>query len=65
MSNVFRSVYRKLSDDEVAHVAEIKLKAGMLYELLDSSAPRADDRAMALARTKLEECVMWATKAIT
>ena len=69
MSNVFRSTYRKLTDDEIARVCEIKLKAEMLYELLALPGTRETSakgmREMALARTKLEECVMWATKAIT
>jgi len=66
MSDTFRSTYRQLTPYEAEHVAEIKLRAELLHQLLvttDNKSPGM--REMALARTKLEECVMWATKAIT
>lgn len=67
--SVFRKQYRALSDTERQHVESIKDAAQKLYGLLnfsytvETTAPGM--REFALARTKLEECVMWATKAIT
>lgn len=59
--NVFRKEYRPLTEQEKSHVAAIKISAEVLYNSLHSG----EARHMALAKTKLEECVMWATKAIT
>jgi hypothetical protein len=59
--NVFRNEYRPLTEQEKAHIAAIKTTAEILYSSLHSG----EARHMALAKTKLEECVMWATKAIT
>lgn len=60
--NRFRQEYRVLSTEEKLAVAAIKAVAGTLDLHLDAVT---DPRAQALARTKLEECVMWAVKGIT
>lgn len=70
MSDRFRQSYRKLTDAEVAHIAAIKDKAEEMARLFEDvpvvlAAPGPDPRAHALAMTKLEECVMWAVKAVT
>ncbi|HEX8784251.1 MAG TPA: hypothetical protein VF764_12815 [Steroidobacteraceae bacterium] len=69
MSDPFRDTYRALSEAEVAHVAAIKKKADEMLRLLDDAPVRSanlpDPRAQAIAKTKLEECVMWAVKAVT
>ena len=66
MENIFRKDYRQLSEEEVAQVRNVKDKAWDLYQLLVvESVAKGDPRAMAVARTKLEEVVMWATKSIT
>lgn len=66
MENIFRKDYRELSEEEVAQVRNMKDKAWDLYSLLVvEGESKADPRAMAVARTKLEEVVMWATKSIT
>lgn len=60
--SVFRQQYRELNAYEKAQVNEIKDVADVLYELfsqLNSS------RESSLAKTKLEEAVMWAVKHIT
>lgn len=66
--NVFRKVYRPLNDAEQLHLNALKDKAQELYELLEKdpngSAVRAS-REISLAKTKLEELVMWAVKDIT
>lgn len=66
MSNVFRSVYRELSDEEKAAINEIKDRAQALWDALNAAIPvGADGRQIALAKTNLEQSVMWATKALT
>lgn len=69
MADPFRSEYRHLSVVETKAIAALKAQASKLYQELqmpgfDQTHPPAN-REMAIARTKLEECVMWATKAIT
>lgn len=64
----FRMQYREIGENERRHVQNLKGYATQLYQgLLDQNMPRpgCDPRALALARTKLEESVMWAVKAIT
>jgi hypothetical protein len=64
----FRQQYRELSEEEKRHVVNLKGYATELYKgLLDANMPRpgCDPRCLALARTKLEEAVFWAVKAIT
>jgi hypothetical protein len=43
-------------------VEEIKAKAEALLQAIDAPRP---GREMSLAKTRLEECVMWAIKGIT
>ena len=66
--NIFRPVYRELSEEEKKRVDDIKNKAKELYDLMESTiqenqSPKA--RHISLAKTKLEESVMWAVKGIT
>jgi hypothetical protein len=61
MADPFRLEHRTLSDEEQDAVALIKRKAG---ELLDVMQATGEGRELALAVTKLEECVMWAVKGI-
>jgi len=64
--NIFRSVYRELSDDEKSLLNSIKDKAQELYELFPQTDDgRAKDRETSLAITKLEESIMWVVKSIT
>jgi hypothetical protein len=58
----FRITYRDLSVMEAQLVADIKRMAEGLAKLIDL-APTGRERALAM--TKLEESVMWATKSIT
>lgn len=62
MENIFRKQYRELSVDEKALLESIKDKAQELFSLYPSDKP---SRELALAKTKLEEIVMWAVKGIT
>ena len=61
--NIFRREYRPLSDDEKnKDMAKLKDLAENLYEHIESLG---NSRELALAKTKLEECVMWAVMHIT
>ena len=76
--NVFRNEYRPLNPDEVKAVKQVKELAAELYDKLGTGSGITvideegnghlvvtDPRHIALAKTKLEEAVMWATKGIT
>lgn len=52
--------FRELSGDELAMIDEIMVKAAELEDVLGTDP----SRELSLARTKLEECVMWAVKAV-
>ena len=79
MTNPFRPTYRRLSEAEQEQVEQIKDKAHALYLELERAQSSAADRYtrdsittfgeaaryVALAKTALEEAVMWATKAVT
>lgn len=51
-----------LEDDQALRIHEVKLQASRFLELINIRVPFS--REQSLAKTKLEECVMWATKAI-
>lgn len=62
--NIMRQENRALTDEEYIQVRQIKDKGLAFYELLDG-LQTGPSRELALAKTKIEEAVMWATKAIT
>lgn len=76
-TNIFRQAYRQLNPDEANALTRVKVSAFGLYELFGEGDKitlmfvdgtrevKVDPRMMALAKTKLEESVMWAVKAIT
>lgn len=61
-NNGVRHQYRVLTEDEKALMVAIKDKGQEFLDLLDSLT---QDRETALARTKIEEAVMWAVKGLT
>lgn len=63
MADVFRKNYTELSALQKSDVASVKDKAQELYDLLDKVA--ADPRSIAVAKTNLEQSIMWAVKGIT
>ena len=77
MSDPFRQQQRTLTEQERLALQNLTTFALDLREVIDrvptvepvsiESAHRHDDRArcLAIAKTKLEEAVMWATKGIT
>lgn len=62
VNNVMRHAYRVLSDDEKAAMQKIKDDALALHEYLASLGM---SRELSLAKTKIEEAVMWAVKHVT
>jgi len=62
MNDPMRIQYRELSPAEKAQMDELKDRARDLYVFLETIN---GGREVALAKTKLEEMVMWATKGIT
>jgi hypothetical protein len=66
MTDVFRKAYLPIGDDQKSKINDIKNKAEELYfSMTDLGGMTVDPRAMALAKTNLEQAVMWAVKAIT
>lgn len=68
MTDTFRKEYKALSDIQKASVLFIKEIAESLENQLDeisNSGIAIDNRCMALAKTNLEQAIMWAIKAIT
>lgn len=59
---VMRGSYRHLDDAERKQLADIKSVAATLYALIDQAG---QSREGSLAKTNLEQCVMWAVKGIT
>ena len=62
VNNVMRHNYRVLSDDEKTQMQEIKDLGLELHDALDGIG---SSREISLAKTKVEESVMWAVKHIT
>lgn len=66
--NVFRKEYRPLSDAEKTYLETLKNKAQELYDLIESGNPVQSvppSREKALAKTNLEQAIMWAVKDVT
>jgi hypothetical protein len=62
MTDTVRTAYRELSDAEKERVAAIK-SCGQ--EFLDILTECVANRELSLAKTKVEEAVMWAVKGVT
>lgn len=54
--------HRQLTENEIHRIAAIKDAGNALLEVLDIQQP---GREISLARTKVEEAVMWAVKGVT
>ena len=61
-NNVMRHKYRALTEAEKLNMQAIK-DAGLGFHALCEQI--GDSREMAIAKTKIEEAVMWATKHLT
>jgi ClpP class serine protease len=62
INNVMRHGYRVLSDEEKAQMQAVKDK-GLEFWLLVENVGQS--RELSLAKTKIEEAVMWAVKHVT
>ena len=62
VNNVMRHEYRVLTDNEKWQMGHIKDLGREFWEYLDGVG---QSREMSLAKTKMEEAVMWAVKHIT
>lgn len=62
VNNVMRHEYRVLSDAEKAQMQAIKDKGLDFHVYIDGVG---QSRELSLAKTKIEEAVMWAVKHIT
>jgi hypothetical protein len=60
--SIMRNVYRELTDDEKAVVQQIKEEGEKLHQTISALSP---SRELSIARTKIEEAVMWAVKHVT
>jgi len=62
VNNTMRHAYRVLSDNEKAKMLKIKDDGLALHNLV---AGLGNSREISIAKTKIEEAVMWAVKHIT
>jgi hypothetical protein len=62
VNNTMRHQYRVLGDAEKANMAKIKDKGLEFHEFV---AGLGQSREISIAKTKIEEAVMWAVKHIT
>lgn len=62
VNNVMRYAYRVLTDDEKKAMQDIKDKGLELHQLFDSLGA---SRELSVAKTKVEEAVMWGVKHLT
>lgn len=61
-NNVMRHQYRELTEDEKGQMQTIKDQGLLLYNSIDGIG---QSRELSLAKTKVEEAVMWAIKHVT
>lgn len=66
-SDIFQKEQKELSTHQKARVLRIKEPAEALRDFMCDcdGITEASSRELSLAQTKLEECVMWATKHYT
>lgn len=62
VNNVMRHGYRVLTEEEKAMMQKIKDDGLAFWELIDSIGA---SRELSVAKTKIEESVMWAVKHVT
>jgi len=60
--NVMRHKYKEMTPKDMADMKSIKDIGLAFHELCDALGP---SREMSIAKTKIEEAVMWAVKGIT
>lgn len=66
INNVMRHQYRILSEEEKAAMQAIKDDGLGLWNVIDNlKVFGGDSRELSIAKTKIEEAVMWAVKHLT
>jgi len=65
INNVMRHEYRVLNDAEKLAMQQVKDKGLEFWFMLDEIGGPSGSREISLAKTKIEEAVMWAVKDIT
>lgn len=69
MPDTFRKVYTELDESQKEHMEVVKNTAVLLEEAFNNAVPSDErserSRCMAIARTNLEQAIMWAVKGIT
>lgn len=68
VNNVMRHEYRVLDEHEKMLMKEIKDRGRDFWDMIDDAVKTGgvlDPRCAALAKTKIEEAVMWAVKGLT
>ncbi len=69
MSDTFRKEYKPLTDEQKTQMADVKAAADNLLDIMNQIVPGEErserSRCLAIARTNLEQAVMWAVKGIT
>lgn len=67
--DTFRKEYKPLSDEQKAQMNAIKDKAVLVLDAMNEAVPDGErserSRCMAIARTNLEQAIMWAVKGVT
>lgn len=63
--DVFRKEYKPLSDAQKAQMEMIKEMAQELWDVIDANSTPDNGRMMAVAKTNLEQAIMWAVKGLT
>lgn len=63
VNNAMRHQYRVLNDDEKEAMLWIKDQGQTMMDFIDVNTPKG--REASLAKTKIEEAVMWAVKGLT
>jgi pyruvate-formate lyase-activating enzyme len=64
-NDIFKQEYKQLTPECSKFVLDLKAKAQELYDLIDEGGTPNNMRMIALAKTKLEESIMWAVKGLT
>ena len=62
VNNTMRHAYRVLTDAEKANMSAIKDEGLKFHDLISGMG---NSREISIAKTKIEEAVMWAVKSIT
>ncbi len=69
MTDTFRKEQKPLSDDQKSFMHQVKTAAEELERVMNMAVPLEErserSRNMAIARTNLEQAIMWAVKGIT